>query len=774
VSEAALSVVIPTFGRPEQACAAARSALAQLLDAPFEVIVVDDGGQDGTREAVEALADSRLRYLWIEHAGPAAARNAGARAAAAPIIAFLDSDTVAQAGWLAAGWGHLNAEAGLFGVEGKVQRDAQYPPTPFTEAVENLSGGRWLSCNLFVRKAAFLALGGFDERFTEPCREDSEFAFRARAAGHSLAFVPAALVRHPVREVAPKRQYHHAREGRFEALIERQHPQAYRQSFKWLDGRQVPAFYLAHYAAFFLLPFSWKLGLAALGSGVAATLFAWCRKRRVRVMDPLRLFVPALLAPYLRLFWVIWGYERYPVAPDPQGGRPQGLPVQGQTGYSLSGLLAVVLVLLAYAITRAPFYLQALVGEEGIFAYLLTHATPGPAYCMVGRIGGVVLLEPMRHPAGMYEAYTRLGSILRFFSGERPPSDIWVRLAQSCFQGLLWACVAWRYGKAKGVSLLLLGLLALMALSSPLGMSASIYLQTDSSSGLLLAGLLVFAVLESSSLLGPAAALFALAAVGKQEWSVAVLMGLGLGEIWAWRPGLLKRALILGAALVLGHFYSWTFDPLNYAGGLGVLSSVSPGHQALAAGQGNAWSSLWAARAPFVLSLFTLLLPATLLAALAPPQRRAQERLACALAWTLFLPFFASTWNDSPRYFAPAWGAAFVCLAGQLARRRPAWGGLTLAAGGALAVTFVQVAFLSMVVGRGLSITEFPSVPWRAVVQSEEWQESGIAKGCVPRMTAGYAWARPGDFVLSSMTPEDSAVQAAKMGRTLCPPVRPR
>lgn len=313
-----VSVIIPTYGRPALACAAAQSALAQALpnSQGFEVIVVDDGGQDGTREALSALGDPRLRCLWVEHGGPAAARNAGARLAQAPLLAFLDSDTLAQPGWLAAGVGALAADADLFGVEGQVLPDRERPLTPFSEAVTNLRGGRWLSCNLFVRRDEFLALGGFDERFTEPCREDSEFAFRSLAAGKRWIFEPTAVVKHPVRQVPARRAFHHAREGRFEALIERRHPQAYRRHFKALDGRWMPLWQLGHLAApalFFLSPI---LALGALGASVAVTLYAACRHRQVRLGELLRSLGPAIFAPYLRFFWVLWGYGRYPASPD--------------------------------------------------------------------------------------------------------------------------------------------------------------------------------------------------------------------------------------------------------------------------------------------------------------------------------------------------------------------------------------------------------------------------------------------------------------------------
>jgi GT2 family glycosyltransferase len=309
------AVVIPTFGRPGLARAAALSALAQ--DGDFDVHVVDDGGQDGTRAALEALNDSRLHYHWMEHAGPAAARNFGANQAAdAGVLAFLDSDTLAQPGWLAAGLRHLEENPGLFGVEGKVLPDVERAATPFTEAVVNPHGGRWLTCNLFVRRDAFMALGGFDERFTEPCREDSEFAFRAQEAGHRFEFEPAALVLHPVREVRASRAFHHAREGRFEALIERRHPAAYRRHFKWLDGRQAPVYYGAHVLALLLVffhPFQ-ALGLWCLGAG--AVLYAWTRKRRARWTDFLKLLPAALFAPYARLGWVAFGYLKYPASPD--------------------------------------------------------------------------------------------------------------------------------------------------------------------------------------------------------------------------------------------------------------------------------------------------------------------------------------------------------------------------------------------------------------------------------------------------------------------------
>jgi glycosyltransferase involved in cell wall biosynthesis len=311
-----VSVVIPTYGRPAQVAAAAASALRQALPRGWsrEVIVVDDGGKDATAAALKKFRG--LRYAWKGHAGPAAARNFGARLAQGEIIAFLDSDTLAQAGWLKAGLARLKRDKALFAVEGKVSADRETELTPFTEKVENPSGGRWLSCNLFVRREDFLKLGGFDERFKQPIREDSEFAFRAMEAGKKIAFEPKALVLHPVREVGPGRFFYHAQEGKYEALLRRGHPESYRKHFKWLDGREIPAYYWAHYAALPLAFVNWRAAGILLAGGSAALLYAWCRRRRAGASTLAKLAPLSLLIPYFRLFWVGRGYLSYPGSPE--------------------------------------------------------------------------------------------------------------------------------------------------------------------------------------------------------------------------------------------------------------------------------------------------------------------------------------------------------------------------------------------------------------------------------------------------------------------------
>ena len=86
----AVSVVIPTYNRRRRVERAVASVLEQTFG-DFELLVVDDGSEDGTEGSLAGL-DSRLRYLRQANKGPASARNTGIRNSGAPVVAFLDAD----------------------------------------------------------------------------------------------------------------------------------------------------------------------------------------------------------------------------------------------------------------------------------------------------------------------------------------------------------------------------------------------------------------------------------------------------------------------------------------------------------------------------------------------------------------------------------------------------------------------------------------------------------------------------------------------------------
>jgi len=88
---ASISVVIPVRNGETFIEETFASIWAQNYT-PLEVIVVDDGSTDRTRDKVRAMQDKPVRLLELDGVGPAAARNAGIRASDSELIAFLDSD----------------------------------------------------------------------------------------------------------------------------------------------------------------------------------------------------------------------------------------------------------------------------------------------------------------------------------------------------------------------------------------------------------------------------------------------------------------------------------------------------------------------------------------------------------------------------------------------------------------------------------------------------------------------------------------------------------
>lgn len=86
----AFSVIIPAYNSAATVGRAIESVLGQTCP-PLELIVVDDGSTDGTREEIARFGD-RVQYLHQANAGVSAARNAGAKAARGDWLAFLDAD----------------------------------------------------------------------------------------------------------------------------------------------------------------------------------------------------------------------------------------------------------------------------------------------------------------------------------------------------------------------------------------------------------------------------------------------------------------------------------------------------------------------------------------------------------------------------------------------------------------------------------------------------------------------------------------------------------
>ncbi|MBB2901994.1 GT2 family glycosyltransferase [Kineococcus radiotolerans] len=199
-----VDVVVPTKDDPRlEACV--RAVLAQ--DHPAEalrVIVVDNGSAHPQRHVADL--DPRVEFLVEPRPGSYAARNAALAVARGDVLAFTDSDTLPDPGWVS---GALRAlDAGAQVVAGRVRVYPRDPARPHpVEAFEVVNAFRQdrtvprgfaVTANVVVPRAVFDAVGPFDAGL--PSGGDAEWCGRAVAAGFPLTYVEDAVVAHPARE----------------------------------------------------------------------------------------------------------------------------------------------------------------------------------------------------------------------------------------------------------------------------------------------------------------------------------------------------------------------------------------------------------------------------------------------------------------------------------------------------------------------------------------------------------------------------------------------
>ncbi len=185
-----IAAIIPTYNYAHGIKQAIASVLNQTLS-PVEIIVVDDGSTDGTRNVLDTHG-SRINYLYQQNRGASAARNLGVRATNCEWVAFLDHDDEwypTKLAWQAASVVESGAEFCYTGYErfanGRFQETID-PPDPgqlFPEIrFQNVLGP---SSMFLVRRSTFDSLGGFDERLGASC-EDWEFAVRLARTSRSV------------------------------------------------------------------------------------------------------------------------------------------------------------------------------------------------------------------------------------------------------------------------------------------------------------------------------------------------------------------------------------------------------------------------------------------------------------------------------------------------------------------------------------------------------------------------------------------------------------
>jgi glycosyltransferase involved in cell wall biosynthesis len=208
-----IAVVAATHDRAGRLAALLDALRAQTIGTErFEVVIVDDASSDGTRELLaDAARRDGLALTVLRHdtsRGPATARNAGWRAATAPLVAFTDDDCRPSPGWLEAGMRAMAATANGTGeaiVQGLTEPDPQEADRlgPFTRSLNVPRLDHWYAtANMFYSRSTLERLGGFDEvTFSRPGGEDTDLAWRAIGEGVPTAFSEDARVWHAVHEL---------------------------------------------------------------------------------------------------------------------------------------------------------------------------------------------------------------------------------------------------------------------------------------------------------------------------------------------------------------------------------------------------------------------------------------------------------------------------------------------------------------------------------------------------------------------------------------------
>lgn len=232
-----VSVVVPTYKRPDLLSRCLDALLAQTFDqAEFEILVTDDGASSDTRDMVELLAWQTnrrpvVRYIQVHGtSGPAAARNAGWRAAFGDIIAFTDDDCIPDPAWLKAGVAAF--QDGVAGVSGKLVMPIPEEPTDYQLNAAQLSKAEFVTANCFYRRDVLEESGGFDERFKAAWREDSDLQFRLLESGYRLVSCADAVVMHPVRRADWGVSISQQRKSMYNALLFKEHPELYREKIQ--------------------------------------------------------------------------------------------------------------------------------------------------------------------------------------------------------------------------------------------------------------------------------------------------------------------------------------------------------------------------------------------------------------------------------------------------------------------------------------------------------------------------------------------------------------
>jgi glycosyltransferase involved in cell wall biosynthesis len=197
-----MSVVIPTYNRLPILQKCIKSLESQIYNFNYEIVIVDDGSDDGTIEWIESSDCSHVVLYKQSHQGAAIARNLGIEKSRYETIVFIDSDLVVTPTFLSS-----HAEA-LIKARTKTGNDRQFSygavintsnfedPTSEPYKITDYSAAFFATGNVAIAKHWLISVGLFDTRFRQYGWEDLELGVRLKNAKLTLIQCPDAVGYH--------------------------------------------------------------------------------------------------------------------------------------------------------------------------------------------------------------------------------------------------------------------------------------------------------------------------------------------------------------------------------------------------------------------------------------------------------------------------------------------------------------------------------------------------------------------------------------------------